>query len=129
MRDRVDALSDLQSRLRQFNPLVPVRVVTVVPGVEYYGKVMSVGSDNVVLETDFHVVTVALSHIVSAYRDPTRGLLPATQPLDRQVGRDHATERTSKTPRTRKPGRSRRAKEHSTSRLLGSRLFGFATRR
>jgi hypothetical protein len=56
----------------QFNDLDghrTMRIVTVVPGLQYVGKVLSVGSDHVVLATEFDVVTVALSHIVSAQKE------------------------------------------------------------
>ncbi len=68
--------ADLREHFSQVNRLVPVRVVTVVPGIEYYGTVLSVGADHVVLETEYHVVTVALAHVISTHREPF-GLLPA----------------------------------------------------
>ncbi|MCF6733670.1 hypothetical protein [Blastococcus sp. KM273129] len=46
----------------------PMRILTV-PGVEYVGTVLHLGSDHVVLKTEFHVVTIVLAHIVSAQLD------------------------------------------------------------
>lgn len=92
----------LRDHLRDLNPLVPVRVVTAVPGVEYYGKVLSVGSDHVVLETDFHAVTVALTGIVSVYRDFSGGRIPAECTSTRQVAGPAAQGGGGGTPRPRK---------------------------
>lgn len=64
------ARGNLGEHFAELNPLVPVRVVTVVPGIEYYGKLEAIGADHVVLSTDFHTVAVALAHIVSVHREP-----------------------------------------------------------
>ncbi len=85
MRNAVDLRRDLRTHLEDLNPLVPVRVVTVVPGLEYYGRVVRIGSDYLVLETDLHTVTVALPHIVSMHRDPFHGRLSARSSSGRQV--------------------------------------------
>ncbi len=85
--------TDLRDHFLELNRLVPVRVVTVVPGVEYYGKVLTVGSDHVVLSTDYHTVTVALSHIVSAFRDPFGSLNPEHQNFVSATARTLSTDR------------------------------------
>src|SRR3712207_2278835 len=101
VRSAIDRGTTLRDHLRDLNPLVPVRVVTAVPGVEYYGKVLSVRSDHVVLETDFHVVTVALTGIVSVYRDFSDGRIPAEYTSTRQVGVPAAQEGRGGTPPSR----------------------------
>lgn len=83
---------DLRQHFSEVNRLVPVRVVTVVPGVEYYGKVLSVGTDHVVLEAEFHVVTVALAHVVSTHREPFGLLATENRNFTRATARTLSTD-------------------------------------
>lgn len=110
MRSAVERGTTLRDHFTDLNPLVPVRVVTAVPGVEYYGKVLSVGSDHVVLETDFHVVTVALTGIVSVYRDFSRGRIPAESASTRHVVGSTGQDGGGETPRSRKGVSSTKAR-------------------
>jgi CO dehydrogenase nickel-insertion accessory protein CooC1 len=66
-----DAGRSLRDLFKNLEHHKKMRVVTVAPGVEYVGRVLTVGSDHVVLETEFHVVTVALCHIVSLQNERT----------------------------------------------------------
>jgi hypothetical protein len=110
VRSAVERGTTLRDHFTDLNPLVPVRVVTAVPGVEYYGKVLSVGSDHVVLETDFHVVTVALTGIVSVYRDFSRGRTPAESASTRHGVGPTGQDGGGETPRSRKGVNSTKAR-------------------
>ncbi len=92
MRSAVDTRTNLKEHFAGLNPLVPVRVVTVVPGVEYYGKTEAIGSDHVMLSTDFHTVTVALAHIVSVHREPHGLLDPGHRNYIRATARTLSTD-------------------------------------
>jgi hypothetical protein len=100
----------LREHFKDLNPLVAVRLVTAVPGVEYYGKVLSVGTDHVVLETDFHVVTVALSGVISVYRDHSRGSIPAESAPARHVAQSAAQDEGGGSPRSRRKRNVTRAR-------------------
>lgn len=93
MGSTVAVAKNLREHLSEVNHLVPLRVVTVVPGIEYYGKVLTVGFDHIVLETDYHTITVALAHIVSAHRDARGHLGPTHRNYVRATARALSTER------------------------------------
>lgn len=70
MSDVLEVSRSLRDHFKDLSRDKVIRILTV-PGVEYVGKVLTVGSDHVVLETEFHVATIALAHIVSARNEPT----------------------------------------------------------